>query len=99
MSVSTAPQSPSPVEKRRGRKRPNIALTLPGEIFQAFRTIGLSDRMLSAALGIPRSTITIVCAGIAPDLSVSREEFSKLKAFAAQKAAEIRVVVAALELY
>ena len=63
------------------------------------RSIGLSDRRLSAALGIPRSTITIACAGISADLSVSREEFSKLKAFAAQKAAEIRVVVAALELY
>ena len=85
--------------KRPGRKRPNIALTLPGEIFQALRTIGLSDHMLSAALGIPRPTITSACAGISPDLSVSREEFARLKAFAARKLAEIRVVVAALELY
>lgn len=85
--------------KRRGRKRPHAALVLPAEIFQALRAVGFADQALSKVLGIPRPTITHAAAGNSVDMGVSFEELARLKAFAAQKAAEIRVIVAALDLY
>ena len=41
---------------------------------------------------------TRVCAGISLDLSLSREEFTRLEAFAARKLAEAQEAVAALGL-
>jgi hypothetical protein len=67
--------------KRRGCKRPNVAVSLPASIFVALRSIGIADYELSNAIGVPRPTITRVCAGISVDLSLSREEFARLKAF------------------
>ena len=42
---------------------------------------------------------TRVCVGISPDLSVSREEFAWLKAFAAQKLAGAQEAAAMLGLW
>ena len=79
-----------------GRKRENIALTLPGCIFQTLRSIGVSDTALSEATGIPRPNITRVCAGTRSTIDMSAEEFARLQDFAAQKEVEARAAVALL---
>ena len=84
--------------KRKGRKRANVAITLPAVIFITLRNIGVKDSALARELGISRATITRVCSGLAPCISLSREEFAKFQAFAARKAAEAHEAVAALGL-
>ena len=71
--------------KRKGRKRPNIAVTLPGSIFQTLRSFGVPDIALARELGVSRSTINRASAGHSWDVSLSREEFERLKAFAARQ--------------
>jgi len=92
----------SPVKKKyqgRGRKRPNTAVTLPTSIFVTLRAVGVSDRDLSKALGIPRQTLTRVCSGNADKLDLSLDEFARLKAFCAERLAGAEAAAALLQLW
>ena len=84
--------------KRKGRQRPNVAVTLPGSIFQTLRSIGIKDLALARKLGVSRSTINRASAGHSWDVSLSREEFERLKAFAARKLAGAEAAAEALGL-
>ncbi len=88
--------SPSRKFQGRGRKRPDIAITLPAVVFTTLRSIGIRDRALADATGIPRPMLTRVCSGNADRLDLSAEEFSKLQAFAAEKLAMAEAAAAAL---
>ncbi|MGB7916409.1 MAG: hypothetical protein WCF79_14140 [Rhodomicrobium sp.] len=84
--------------KRKGRQRPNVAVTLPGSIFQTLRSIGIKDLALARKLGVSRSTINRASAGHSWDVSLSREELARLRAFAEVRLAAAEAAVAALGL-
>ncbi len=83
--------------KRRGRSRANVAVTLPGSIFQTLRRVGVKDLALARELGVSRSTINRASAGHSWEVNLSREEFFKLQKFTEARLAAVEAAAAALE--
>ena len=82
--------------RRRGRKRVDATVTLPGSIFQTLRAVGIADLAIVRAIGVPRSTVNRASAGITWEVMLSREEFSKLNAFVSEKLTDAQAAAAAL---
>ena len=82
--------------KRRGRQRPNVAVTLPGSIFRTFRSVGIKDLALARETGVSRSTIQRASSGDSWEVNLSADEFDKLRKFAEAKLAAVEAAAAAL---